>query len=103
MRVSLPVFFGREEAERKLFIHSFDYCLKAWAFHFGGVIICDRGLVIVVRKVINVRISDARNQQKEVGPPLPVALIPATQRRKRGSWGAVETARSEAIGNGEEW
>jgi len=103
MRVSLSVFLEREEAERKFFIHSFDCHQKAWAFRFSGVIICDRGLVIVLRKVINVRISHAKNQRKAVGSPLPVVLIPAPRRGKRGSWGAVERASSEAIGNGEEW
>jgi len=41
-----------------------------------------------------------KKRPKEADPPLPVTFIPAPPRGRRGSWGAVERARSEAIGEG---
>ena len=43
-----------------------------------------------------------KKRPKEADPPLPVAFIPAPPRGRRGSWGAVERARNEAIGRGDE-
>ncbi|PWW77648.1 PalH-domain-containing protein [Tuber magnatum] len=43
-----------------------------------------------------------KKRRREVDPPLPVTFIPAPRRGRRGSWGAVERARNEAIGRGDE-
>ncbi|RPB01518.1 PalH-domain-containing protein [Choiromyces venosus 120613-1] len=42
-----------------------------------------------------------KKRRKEVDRPLPVTFIPAPPRGRRGSWGAVERARNEAIGRGD--